>query len=480
MFPPSRARASVRQAVRACLSRVATHAVALAVTGLVLLSAPAAAFAGDAMLYRIFLRDGSTLVSYGDFARVGDRVVFSIPIGDLDADAPSLQLVSIAESIVDWERTDRYGQAMRARRYAATRGEQDFESLSVAVARALNEVATTRSPELRVALARDVQRVLAAWPKNHYGYRAKDVAELSQLLDDAVAELRVAAGQPRVSLDLVATAGYVPPEEPELPAPTLRESIQQALTVASVTSDPGDRISLWQSVLATLDQIEQPEAWTALLRSKATIDLSAELKTEKAYGDLVTRVVASADERAKRADVGGIESLIKSVLKADDRLGRRRPQVTASLLATLDGRLDAARRLRLARDAWMLRVRTLNDYERRIRSSIERLRRTMTSLEQIKKLAGPSPNTLPALNERLSDVWRDLKLVRPPAEATEVHSVLISACQMAVRAVATRRLAITASDMKAAWEASSAATGALLFIERAQEDLKKLSAPPVL
>jgi len=452
--------------------------VALALAGFFAISTPA--FAADAVLYRIFLRDGSTLVSYGDFARVGDRVVFSIPVGGLEESSPSLQLVSIAESVVDWDRTDRYVQAMRARRYASTRGEQDFESLSVAVARALNEVAITRDPDQRLTLARDVQRVLAAWPKTHYGYRAKDVADLSQLLDDAVGELRVAAGQPRVNLELVATAGDASTDEPELPAPTLRESIQQALTVASVAVDPGDRISLMQSVLTTLDQIQQPEAWAALLRSKATIELAAELKTERQYGDLVKRVVANADERAKRADVGGIEGLIKVVLRADDKLGRRRPQVTASLLATLDGRLDSARRLRLARDAWMLRVRTLNDYEHKIRSSMERLRRSMSSLEQIKRLAGPAPSSLPSLSERLEDVWRDLKMVRPPAEAAEVHSVLMSACQMAVRAIATRRMAIRASDMKTAWEASSAATGAMMFIERAQEDLKKLSAPPVL
>jgi hypothetical protein len=458
---------------------------ALALAGLLVVITPAtpasaALEPAEAMLYRIFLRDGSTLVSYGDFARVADRVVFSIPIGGLEGSSPALQLVSIAESIVDWERTERYVQAMRARRYATTRGEQDFESLSVAVARALSEVATTRDPAQRVALARDVQRVLAAWPKTHYGYRAADVAELSQLLDQAVADLKAAAGQSRFDLDLVAIANAAPPDEPELPAPTLRESIEQALTVATVTPEPADRISLLQSVLTSVDRIAEPAPWTALLRSKATMELATELKTERQYGDLVNRAIASADERAKRADVSGIERLVKAVLKADDKLGRRRPQVTASLLATLDGRLDSARRLRLARDAWILRVRTLNDYERRIRTAMERLRRSIGSLEQIKALSGPSPNSLPSLSERISDAWRDLKVVRPPAEAAEVHGVLISACQMAVRAVASRRLAITTSDMKMAWEASSAAAGALMFIERANEDLRKLSAPPVL
>ena len=42
-------------------------------------------------LYRVFLTDGSTLVSYGEFARVADLVVLSLPLGGTPA-APRLQL----------------------------------------------------------------------------------------------------------------------------------------------------------------------------------------------------------------------------------------------------------------------------------------------------------------------------------------------------------------------------------------------------
>ena len=35
--------------------------------------------ADDATLLRVFLKDGTSLVSYGEPARVGDRVVFSMP-----------------------------------------------------------------------------------------------------------------------------------------------------------------------------------------------------------------------------------------------------------------------------------------------------------------------------------------------------------------------------------------------------------------
>ena len=180
-----------------------------------------------------------------------------------------------------------------------------------------------------------------------------------------------------------------------------------------------------------------------MLHARASAALQQELKTDRSYRDLVSRVVTSADERARRADVNGIEKLVTVVLKADDKLGRRRPQTTAALLATLDGRLDAARRLRLARDAWALRRDGLYDYQRRMRPSIDRLRRSSAGLEQIRQLSGPAPNALTPLAVRVNDAWRETRNIRPPAEAEAVHNMFVSAMQLAIRAASSRRLAIT-------------------------------------
>src|SRR5262245_47044584 len=57
----------LRTLVAALLVSLASHATAEAEPSL------EAERAIDALLYRIFLRDGSTLVSYGDFVRVADR-----------------------------------------------------------------------------------------------------------------------------------------------------------------------------------------------------------------------------------------------------------------------------------------------------------------------------------------------------------------------------------------------------------------------
>ena len=55
--------------------------------------APAAA-ADDVTLLRVFLTDGSALISYGEPARIGDRVVFSIPTAATPN--PPLHLVDLA------------------------------------------------------------------------------------------------------------------------------------------------------------------------------------------------------------------------------------------------------------------------------------------------------------------------------------------------------------------------------------------------
>ena len=44
-------------------------------------------------------------------------------------------------------------------------------------------------------MAVDARKRLASWPRDHYGYRADDVREILGMLDEAISELRVAAGE---------------------------------------------------------------------------------------------------------------------------------------------------------------------------------------------------------------------------------------------------------------------------------------------
>src|SRR5436190_936666 len=91
----------------------------------VLTATQPAGAADDPTILRLFLNDGSSLSSFGEFARVGDRVVFSMPTSGSAAD-PRLQLVNIAADRVDWDRTTRYVESARATQYLDTRAEQDY------------------------------------------------------------------------------------------------------------------------------------------------------------------------------------------------------------------------------------------------------------------------------------------------------------------------------------------------------------------
>jgi hypothetical protein len=444
---------------------------------LLILAGAAAASPADVVLYRIFLRDGSNVVSYGEFARVGGQVVFSIPLGTLDTPAPKLQLVTIAESVVDWPRTDAYAESVRAEQYAATRGETDFAALSTEVARTLNAVALTDDPAKRLALATRAQRTLAEWPSRNYGYRASDVAQLTGLLDEVVSELRVAAGQSRFDLNLVANTAP-PVLVPLWAAPTARETVEQALALAHAASEPVQRVSLLRAVGEALAGPAGSESWATALRTRAAADLAVDFKLDTAYAELSSRTLDAAAERVKRGDVKGIEALIKQVLKADDRLGRMRPDGTAALLATLDRRIADARQMRLARDQWTLRLDALRAYNRRTRGMLDQLVRSRGALEQIRQLAGPAPKLLPQLSKRVGAAARELALIKPPPELEAVHGILTSAFQMAVQAADSRARAVGASDMNIAWQASSAAAGALLLLDRARDELQKLASPP--
>src|SRR5262245_38832578 len=195
-------------------------------TALLLAAVPSAVHAaGGATLFRLFLRDGTSVVSFGEFARLEDEVVFSMPVGG-PADEPRVQVVSLPSSEIDWTRTDRYAASVRYQQYADTRGEEDFQLLSSDIARVLNEIALSNDKEHALSSAEQARRTLASWPAAHYGYRQRDVREVVSLLDEAISDLKASSGLNDFSLSLVATPEETG-SEPLLPAPTLREEIDQ-------------------------------------------------------------------------------------------------------------------------------------------------------------------------------------------------------------------------------------------------------------
>ena len=163
---------------------------------LLFVCAPAAAAADDVTLLRVFLKDGTVLVSYGEPARVDDRVIFSMPTAATPN--PPLHLVNLASSAVDWERTTRYAEAVRAAHYIETQAASDYAALSGRMTQALNQLTETEDAGRRLAIAENARRMLAAWPQEHYNYRLNEVRQMLSLLDEAIADLRAATGDGKV------------------------------------------------------------------------------------------------------------------------------------------------------------------------------------------------------------------------------------------------------------------------------------------
>jgi hypothetical protein len=434
-----------------------------------------------AVLYRIFLRDGSAIVSYGEFARVADQLVVSIRIGGSDAD-PLLHVVTIPEHDVEWERTNAYVHAARAKRYAETRGEFDFSLLTREVADTLYQVGTTNDAPRRLALAEDARRRLVAWAPQHYNYRATELAQMTTWLDQVVSELRVAAGQSSFDLALVAMpSAAASPAVELLPPPSFREGIELALAAARRTSDPAARVSLLRALLDALppDEDGADGGWVVPIRMAASAVLAAELRTDSAYATLTAKALARASALQQKADVRALEAVVGWVLAEDRKLNQARPAALAGLLSTLDLRIDAARRLRLAQDAWVLRTAVLQEYWRDVRQALDRLLGVREWLIDVRQLAGPAPRSLVRLGEYAARAQRELTAVTAPPEVTGPHSTLAAAAAMAVRAASARHEAVRSARMDVAWQASSAAAGSLMLLDQAIEELRRIThAPP--
>ncbi len=427
-------------------------------------------------LYRVFLRDSSTLLSYGEFARVADRIVISVPLGNTPA-RPDLHLVSIPSDSVDWDRTDAYADTIRATRYAATRGPDDFAMLSGAVSNALTDIGLTTDPARKIAMAAEARRNVTRWVAEHFGYRAEDVARMATLFDEVVSETRAASGLPNFDLSLIANLA-APPSVALLAVPTDRDRLEQALRAAALAPDATERISLLRGIERRLLDAGTGAAWAASLRARVTGALAVEQRASRGYDALTREALRTADRYARRANVTGVERAIRRALGKDDRLGQRRPQEMASLLATLDGRLDAARRLRLARDSWAARAEVWRQYHRVLAEPLAIMRGSRGALDDIRRLAGPSRARLGRLVAGMTRAAGLLGGIAAPADAAEAHGLLKNSIQLAARAAASRQRAIAGGDMPLAWQASAAASGALLLFDRAAGDLGQLRAQP--
>ena len=422
--------------------------------------------------HRVFLRDGQAVPSLGEAVIVDGRVVFTLLVSGT-AGRSELQLMSLPASSVDVDRTNRYAESMRAALYAATRGEADYAAVTEEVQRALEHLKGVEDPRKRLELAEEARRRLITWSEGHFRYRAGDIRELLSLFDEVIAELRVAAGETQVSIDL-RSGPADPVHERIVAAPPLRESIALALSAARAADVSEDRMAVLRSLTRLLDR----EGTAEDVRITVSEELKAELAAEGAYVSLSSDAIAAADTAMKKGDVEGVSAVRATVLARDRALGERRPQQIAALLATLEAKLEATRTHRLALEHYAYVRRDLFAYEQRIRPALSTLEGLKSVIVFIRDMKSMAFERLERANKRLQWLATDLATIKPPPDLAQVHGTLVSAVHMAVQAAARRRLAVVAIDMNLAREASTAAAGAELLILQSRELLVKSLFPP--
>jgi hypothetical protein len=436
--------------------------------------------AADATLFRLFLKDGATLVSYGEYARVDDRVVFSMPVGG-NVDEPRLQVVWIPEAAVDWPRTDRYAESARYQHYADSRGEEDFDALNDAVARVLNEVALGTDRASALALAIKARATLAEWPRTHHGYRQEDVREIVSLIDEAIANLRSNGSGGSFDLALVALAPTVA-LEPVLGMPAPREQFDQVLRLADMASTATDRVALLQTALAMVTENSAGLAAGEVKAVRASIEerIHTDFEVDRRYQRLAEQLTRRASREAAMAHISSVEKTLRQLQREDAKLGKRRPEMVASLRASIEASLGDARRLRLLRDQWVLRQALYRDYQRAVGTELLNLVKAQPQLEAIRRLDGPPLEALQSLYSRLSGGAERLERIDVPEDLRTTHTMLVGAWRFAENAAKGRVDAVSSGNVGRAWEASSAAAGALMLLSQVQQGIQELLELPRL
>jgi hypothetical protein len=452
-------------------------AVALAVPAPGASAAPAD---DGATRLRVFLTDGSSLLSYGEPARVGDRVIFSIPTATTPN--PPLHLVDLPAARIDWERTNRYAASARASHYVETQAEADYLAVSNDIVQALNDVGLATDPRQRLLIVERARKTLAEWPANHFNYRQAELRQMVSMLDDAIADLRAATGPGRFDLSLAAFLDPPTIPEPLLPPPTPKESIDQMLTAARIVEAPAERESLLVTAMAAIDRDKAalPPDWAEATRAETAAALQVEVRLDRAYLSLTARTMTVASRRARLIDVRGLERLLRGIPQRDGALGAKRPDAVNALVEAVQAKLDLARQVQLARDRWALRAPSFRRYRVAIRTPLDLFLALKPALENIKSLSGSTPSALTATQRAVTRIVRLATAVSPPEELAAAHALLISAVQMAGTAAEIRREATLAADMARAWDASSAAAGALMLGAKARSDIQALLRPPQL
>ena len=144
-----------------------------------------------------------------------------------------------------------------------------------------------------------------------------------------------------------------------------------------------------------------PTAWAGPTRRWALRTIAEEGRIQKTYASLSSSTLQRATAAAGRADVRAVERVIATVVRRDAELGRKRPEEINALLEQVRVQLDAARRLRLARDQWHERASSYRAYMKSVTPILNAMTQAQRSLDA-SSASGSDAAVLLGLGDRLA------------------------------------------------------------------------------
>jgi hypothetical protein len=423
-------------------------------------------------IFRVFLKNGTALASYGESAEAGDRVVFTLLVVGADQQR-TLQLTSLPASAVDLDRTRRYADAIRLVHYTATRAEVDYAAMTQEVQRSIAELTAVADPKKRLAMAEQARARLVSWSKGTYGYRAAEVQELTRLFDEVINDLRAAAGQGQFKVELSATT--IPATEPLLAAPGAAESITLALAAAGAADSEEDRAAILKMAAAAAAGNDPA---LADVRANVARVLDLETKATAAYEQLATDMRARATAARKKGDADALSSVLSALEARNAELGNRRPVIMQTLTSEIEAMLASTRTYRAALEHYTAVRGSLLAYERAIRPTTIGFDGLVPVFNAIRDIKYTAYERLERAGSRLKELIVTLDAIAPPPDLVDVQATLASALRMADHACDRRRLSIALRSQVIAEEASSAAAGAMLLAGQARDQLVARLYPP--
>jgi hypothetical protein len=426
-------------------------------------------------VFRVFLKNGTALACWGEYARVGDQLVLTVPIGR--GPRAAYEFVSLPVSAVDLDKTERYAEAVRAQQFAATRGKAEFAALNERLADQLASISLIPDPQQRLAVAENARQQLIDWAATSHGYRAREVQQLLRLFDAAIINLRVALGQSQFSISL--SGGTTPPPPVKLrAAPTTRETVDLALKAAMAVNSLDIRKNLLRRARTTVAVLPADDRIANELRASIAREWTKALRTESAYLRLDLDVRRLVDRAVDRGDVIAIDALRERVTRTDRLLGGQRPEIVIPLVELLDRERDRAAEQRLVLDSWEARRSELVEYQNDVEGLLKSMDSLGATLTAIKLMSGP-PLTSLVMDQRQTEAMvAEFRQLKPPEDASTAHLLIGLAIEQTDAAVRTRRQAVETRQMSAAREASAAAGDAQTRLVQGKAALRAALEPP--